>query len=166
MKQLVTERLLLRQATSDDAGFIASLMNDKSYLANIGDRQVRTVDDARSYLQTAIIYQYDAGLGFNLVELRSTGEAVGICGLVHRDGLENVDLGYAIADRFSGHGYASEAAQATLAHATETLKLSPVLAITTADNLGSCRVLEKLGMQLVRTSEEKDNPATCVYSFS
>jgi RimJ/RimL family protein N-acetyltransferase len=148
MKAIRTPRLRLRPATPDDAGFLVALMNDPSYLHFIGDRGVRTLEDARQYLASAVVYRYDDGLGLNVVEALAGGQAVGICGLVQRPDLVHADLGYALLPQHAGRGYAAEAARATLDHAFATLGLARVLAITRPDNLRSRRVLEAIGMRL------------------
>jgi [ribosomal protein S5]-alanine N-acetyltransferase len=147
MQTLTTPRLLLREANDVDAAFIATLMNDPGYLSMIGDRGVRTAEDAAKYLRSALIYIYGpAGLGFNIVQLHS-GTCIGICGLVKRDTLQDVDLGYALVAAHCGLGYATEAAAATLAHAQGTLGLQRVVAITDPGNTASARVLQKIGMR-------------------
>ena len=154
MKTLHTDRLVLREARDTDADFIAALMNDEGYLGMIGDRGVRSGDDARQYLRSAPIYSYELGLGFNIVE--RAGTQVGICGLVKRPDYEAPDVGYAILGAHSGQGFATEAATATLAHAREDLHLRQVLAITTAKNVGSRRLLKKIGMSEIPTGDPDD----------
>ncbi len=169
MKALRTPRLLLRPATADDAGFLAGLMNDPAYLHFIGDRGVRTPQDALQYLASAVIYRYEDGLGLNVVETLDGAQAVGICGLVRRPDLPFADLGYALLPGHVGQGYAAEAARATLDHAFNGLGLPCVLAITRPDNLRSRRVLEAVGMAQAdraapgyedRCVYRKDRPAT------
>ncbi len=149
MRLLQTDRLCLRPAAADDAGFLVILMNDPSYLHFIGDRGVRTVADARDYLASALVYRYERGLGMRVVEALAGGGPVGICGLVQRPDLPFVDLGYALLPGQAGQGYALEAARATLDHAFTDLGLPCVLGVTRPDNLRSRRVLETLGMRLV-----------------
>lgn len=148
MERIETARLLLREATPDDAAFVLELLNDPGFVANIADRGVRTVEVAAEYIQSAQIYRYGPdGLGFNVVELIATGQPVGTCGLVKRETLDDVDVGYALLERFAGRGYAREAAAAALAHALGPLGLERVVAITSPENAGSRRVLEAIGMR-------------------
>jgi RimJ/RimL family protein N-acetyltransferase len=134
--------------TVDDAGFILELLNDPSFIQNIGDRQVRTLEDARGYIQNGPVASYDRhGFGLCLVLLKETNEPIGMCGLIRRDTLDDVDIGYALLPRFWSKGYASEAAQATLAYARDVVGLKRVVAITDPANAGSIRVLEKLGLR-------------------
>ena len=151
---LLTPRLAIRAFTLDDAAFIVELLNDPGWLANIGDRKVRTLDDARTYLRDGPIAAA-ARQGFALwAVLRREdhdGEAsatpIGMCGLVRRDGLEHVDLGYAFLPAGRGHGFAREAAAAVLKHGFERLGLQRIVAITAVDNAASGRVLEAIGMR-------------------
>lgn len=166
MRTLQTGRLILRPAVADDAPFMLELLNDPGFLTNIGDRNVRTLEEAAAYLRTAPLFAYEpSGIGFNVVEERETGEPVGICGLVKRDSLDDVDVGYAFLERAAGRGYATEAAAATLAHAQQDLKLDRVVAITGVRNAGSRRVLEKLGLRLERILQmDGYEDETCLYT--
>ena len=148
---LKTDRLRLRQLNADDAAFILELVNEPAWLQFIGDRGVRTLEDARTYLVTGPVAMY-ARLGFGLwaVERKDGGAPVGICGLIKRDTMPDVDLGYALLERFRGCGYAREAAAAALAHGRDTLKLARVVALTSPDNERSVRLLDKLGFRFER----------------
>ncbi|HEY9402167.1 MAG TPA: GNAT family N-acetyltransferase [Pyrinomonadaceae bacterium] len=155
---LQTERLNLRRLDAGDAAFILQLLNDESFLRNIGDRGVRTIEDAIRYILQGPVASYARhGFGFWLVELKDAGTPAGICGLVRRDALPDPDIGYAFLPRFWSRGYASEAAAAVMSYARDPLGLGRVLAIVNPDNAGSIRVLEKIGLKferLVRLSED------------
>ena len=143
-----TDRLAVRRLALDDAPFVLGLVNEPGWLEHIGDRGVRTLADAERYLRDGPLASYARhGHGLCHVALRETGEPVGMCGLLRRDGLDAPDLGYAILERHHGRGYATEAARATLNHARRDLGLTRVLAITSAGNAASQRVLEKVGMR-------------------
>jgi RimJ/RimL family protein N-acetyltransferase len=145
---LKTERLVLRHLTEDDAPFILELLNEPGFIDNIGDRGVRDLEGARRYVTEGPGASYQRnGFGLWLTALRDTGEPVGICGLVKREGLEDADIGYAFLQRFWGRGYAREAAQAVLDHAREVIGLPKVVAITTPGNAGSIAVLQKIGLK-------------------
>jgi ribosomal-protein-alanine N-acetyltransferase len=162
---LTTERLVLRHLAADDADFIVALMNDPDWLRYIGDRGIRTADDARGYIASGPVDMY-ARLGFGLyaVELRDDGTPIGICGLIRRDWLEDVDLGFAFLPRFRGAGYAHEAAAATVEHARDTLGLDRLLAIVSPENEGSVRLLGKLGMTFERRAQPPGaGGEVCVY---
>ncbi len=154
---LETARLRLRQLTAGDAEFIVELLNDPSFVRNIGDRGVRTLGDAMRYIRDGPVENY-ARLGFGLwrVELRDSSVPVGICGLLKREALDDVDLGFAFLPRFWFSGYAFESAAGVMRHARHVLGLTRIVAVTNPDNVGSIRLLEKLGMRferLVRLSE-------------
>src|SRR5688500_13793001 len=117
MQVLETERLALRQFTLDDAEFILELVNEPSWKKYIGDRGINTSDDARKYIETVPLASYAKhGFGLWAVNLKHDGSLVGMCGLIKRDTLDDVDLGFALLARFEGRGYASDAAQATLTY--------------------------------------------------
>jgi RimJ/RimL family protein N-acetyltransferase len=149
---LETPRLRLQTLTLDDAPFILELVNTPSWITHIGDRGIRTLDDARTYLQNGPLHSYRLhGFGLWLIVVRATGVPLGICGLIRRLGLDDPDLGFALMPVYEGQGYAFEVAAATLTHARTVLGLRTVLAITTATNPRSIRLLERLGMQFEDT---------------
>ncbi len=152
LKVLETERLILRRLSTDDAAFILELLNDPAWLRFIGDKGVRTLEDARSYILNGPVEMY-ARLGFGLfmTELKDGAVPIGICGLLKRDSLPDVDIGFALLPRFWAQGYAREAASATMAYGRDVLGLKRIVAITTLDNHSSARVLEKIGMRCERT---------------
>ena len=144
---LETERLILRHLDIGDAPFILELLNEPAFLQYIGDRQVRTVDDAVGYILKGPTASYrEHGFGLDLVQLKADGSKIGICGLIQRDYLADPDIGYAYLQKYWAHGYAVEAAGAVLQHARLVLGLPRVLAITSNENIGSIRVLEKVGL--------------------
>lgn len=151
MKVLETNRLTLRHLSTDDAEFILEFLNEPSFLRFIGDKGVRTLEDAREYILNGPVAMYNRlGFGLYLTELKETGVPIGICGLIKRDGLEDVDIGFAFLPRFWAKGYAYEAASAVIAYGKDVLRLKRVVAITSPDNQASARLLEKLGMRFER----------------
>jgi RimJ/RimL family protein N-acetyltransferase len=149
MKVLETPRLVLRRLHAGDAAFILELVNDPSWLRYIGDKGVKSVEDARGYIERGPMAMYER-LGFGLwaVEVKASGEAAGICGLIKRDTLPDVDIGYAFLPRHRARGYAFEAAAATLDYARQVLGFARIVAITSPGNERSSRLLEKLGLRL------------------
>jgi ribosomal-protein-alanine N-acetyltransferase len=147
-----TERLVVSRFTLDDAPFVLELQSEPEWLRFIGDRGVRDLDSARAYIQRAPLDMY-ARLGFGLykVSLKADGTPIGMCGLLKRDSLSDVDIGFAFLARHRGKGYAREAAQATLDHAEESHSLKRILAITSPDNVRSISLLEKLGFSYQKT---------------
>ncbi len=146
-----TDRLLLRRLCADDAGFILELVNDPDWLRYIGDKGVRNLDDARAYIENGPLAMYARhGFGLWRVELKDGRTPIGMCGLIKRDTLEDVDIGFAYLPRFRGCGYAREAAAATLAHGANGLGLRRIVAITSPDNAASGRLLEAIGLNFER----------------
>ena len=146
MNTLETERLSLQHLTAGDAEFLIELLNDPSFIRNIGDRGVRTVQDAHVYVQNGPAASYAKnGFGLDLVILKDTGEPIGICGLIKRPTLDDVDIGYAFLPRYWSKGYAVEAASAVKQYAQDVIGLKRLVAIVDPLNLGSIRVLEKIG---------------------
>ena len=151
MKLLETERLVLRRLKTDDAAFILQLVNDPSWLRYIGDRGVRTLDDAVAYLEKGPLAMYERlGFGLYLVELKESGEPVGMCGLLKRDSLDDVDLGFAFLPQFRSKGYAFESTSATMDYAKRTLGISRILAVVSPDNDRSTKLLDRLGFRFER----------------
>ncbi|MDB6041959.1 MAG: acetyltransferase family protein [Gammaproteobacteria bacterium] len=151
MKILETERLVLRRLTADDAPFILQLVNEPSWLQHIGDKGVRTLEEARNYIDKGPIEMYGRlGFGLYLVELKASGEPIGMCGLIKRESLEDVDVGYAFLPRFWAKGYAVESASAVVSHGKSAFGLSRIVAITSKENHASAKVLGKLGFRFER----------------
>lgn len=147
---LQTERLALREAGLDDAAFILELLNAPGFVRGIGDRGVRTLDQARSYIEERMVESYrQHGFGMWVVTPRDGEAPVGLAGLVKRDVIPHVDVGYAFLERAWGKGYAREAAAGVLALAQGRLGIDPVAAIVNPDNLASRKVLEALGLRFV-----------------
>ena len=159
MNVIETERLSLREVTEADAPFVLELLNDPDFVRNVADRGVRTLEEARRYVAERFVGSYRReGFGFWLVEPKGSAEPAGICGLVKRDALPGVDVGYAFLPPFRSKGYASESASAVMRYARETLGLPRLYAIVNPENSASVRVLEKLGMsfeRMVRLSGEE-----------
>lgn len=128
------------------------LLNEPAFLTGIGDRGVRTLDQARDYLQAQVVRDYrHPGYGFHRLVVRDGDQSVGICGIIQRGWLPQPDLGYALLPEHNGKGYAREAARAVLEHGRTALGLGRVLAITHTDNQPSMRLLEDLGFHLQGT---------------
>lgn len=146
MALIETHRTTLRELTLDDAPFIAQLLNEPAFLRYIGDRGVRTTDDAAAFIESRYRQSYrDHGYGLYHVALRETGASIGICGFVRRDGLDHPDLGFALTPAAEGRGLAFEAAEATLEYGWRGLGLPTVLAVVQPDNIRSQRLLGRLG---------------------
>ncbi|WP_137937968.1 GNAT family N-acetyltransferase [Chitinivorax sp. B] len=165
---LHTARLTLRPLTVDDAAFIMALVNDPDWLHFIGSRDVHSLDDARRYIQDGPMVSYvQHGFGMYLTERTEDGTPLGLCGLIRRDTLPDIDIGYAFLPASRGHGYAREATQSMLHHAQHTLKLTRLLAITSPDNQRSIRLLEHIGMTYERDLMlPGDDELTSLFSIS
>ena len=145
---LRTERLALAELADRDAAFIHGLLNEPSFIRNIGDRGVRTLDDARRYIQEGPVASYARhGFGLYRVALQESDEPIGICGILKRDSLPEPDLGFSFLPAHWSRGFALESASAVMRHARETLGLGRVVAITSIDNEPSIRLLGKLGFR-------------------
>ena len=153
MKQILeTERLRARELNPGDTDFIIKLLNSPGWLQFIGDRKVKTPDQALTYLENGPFKSYrENGFGMNLVERKSDGAAIGMCGILIRDELQYPDIGFAFFPEFQGMGYAFEIARATLTFAREELGIKIISAITLPDNTRSIQLLEKLDLRPVGT---------------
>jgi RimJ/RimL family protein N-acetyltransferase len=163
---LSTERLLLRQFDIGDAPFIIELVNSPGWLEFIGDRNIKTKEQAKNYLENGPIKSYkDNGFGLSMVELKEKRHPIGMCGILKRDGMEHPEIGFAFLPEFMGKGYAVEMAAATMAFAVDKLMLSTILAITVPDNKASIKLLEKIGLRFIKVIlSPKDNTELLLYS--
>lgn len=148
---LATARLVLRRIDEGDAAFMLGLLNEPSFHQYIGDRGVRSIDDAQAYIRNGPIASYaQFGFGLWLVLQRDGGTPIGMCGLLKRDALPDADIGFAFRPGFWGQGYALESAAAVAAHAHTGFGLTRLAAIVQPDNAASIRLLEKLGLVFER----------------
>ena len=166
MPVLDTERLTLRWLEPGDVEFIFELTNDPDWLRHIGDRGIRSLADAGRYIADGPRAMYERlGFGLYCVVLRETGTSIGLCGLLKRDWLEDVDIGFAFLPAFRGRGYAFEAAAATLRDGRERLGLRRITAIVSPANADSIRLLERLGLKFQRMIVPPDAAnATALYA--
>ena len=148
---LETERLKVRWLTVDNTKFIIELLNSPGWIKFIGDRNVKTEDQAKKYLEDGPLKSYaDNGFGLCLVESKDEAIPIGMCGILKREHLDTPDIGFAFLPEFIGKGLAFEVAKATLIYAEETLKLPNILAITVPYNKLSIKLLEKIGMRFIK----------------
>ncbi|HMB91583.1 MAG TPA: GNAT family N-acetyltransferase [Rhodothermales bacterium] len=156
---LETGRLVLRKLTSNDAAFILDLLNQLSFIRYVGDKGVRTLEDARHFIESGPVQSYQRyGFGLYLVEEKQSATPMGICGLLKRETLEDFDLGFAFLPTYWSQGYATEAGQAVLNAAKANHGLHRVVAITNVDNHASMSVLGRLGFAfegMMQMAEEK-----------
>lgn len=149
---LETERLLLREMDDNDSTFIIKLVNSPGWLQYIGNKQIQSTDAAVQYIRNGPQKSYATnGFGLYLAETRNSNEPIGICGLIKREGLIHVDIGFALLPEYTGKGYALEMANATLRFANIRLGIKKIAAITTQDNQKSISLLGKLGLHFVKT---------------
>lgn len=161
-----TERLVVREFTTEDASFIVRLLNAPGWLRHIGDRNVRSEEQGVDYLERVIFASYRInGFGFWLLERKSDGAPVGMCGVYKRDYLELPDIGYAMLPEYERQGYATEAAMETLLHAQVRLGLKSICAIVTPSNAASIRLLERIGLKYLQDIQvPPDSETLSLYS--
>lgn len=153
-----TDRLVLREFDLEDTEFIVELVNTPNWLEFIGDKNVGSLEDARNYLKNGPLESYRKdGFGFWLVELKFIRVPIGLCGLIKRDTLRDVDIGFALLPDFAGNGYGYEMAQATLDYAKNKIGLERVVAITLEHNIASVKLLKKIGLKYEKMVEGNNN---------
>lgn len=152
-----TKRLSLRPLTIEDAAFYLRLVNEPSFIENIGDKGVRDLEGARAALLAGpIAMQADLGYSLWMVTRKEDGAAIGLCGLIKRDTLPDTDIGYAYLPAYWGQGYAWEAASAVMAFGRDVVGLPRLVGIVSPSNIASSALLKKLGMHYVeRLATEK-----------
>lgn len=155
---LETQRLQLREFSLSDVAFIVELVNTPGWLKFIGDRGIKTQEQAAVYLETGPMKSYqEHGYGLWLVERKDSREKIGMCGIIKRESFESPDIGFAFLPAYTGKGYAREIAQATLNYALNDLKLPKLLGISKSDNQRSIKVLEEIGLKFVQPFHFPDN---------
>lgn len=160
-----TERLLLREYNLNDVPFIFKLMNSEGWLKYIGDRNIKTLEDAEAYLQKNYLSSYEKhGFGPYLVILKEDGTPIGSSGLYKRDNLDFPDVGFAFLSEFANKGYAYESAKAVMNYAAEKLKLQTIVGITLPENSASIKLLKKLGLAEIGTYKYEDGEELLLFS--
>ncbi len=161
-----TKRLILREITVEDAEFVLRLVNESSFVANIGDKGLSNQNDAERFiLEGYWTNQERSGYGMFIVELKGEGEPIGSCGLLYRKVLDVTDIGFAFLPEYWNRGFAYEAAIAILEYGHSTLGVNKIVGLTSEDNLGSIKLLKKLGMEFEKTVKmSDDDPGTVLYS--
>ena len=161
-----TDRLILRELDVADAPLILALLNDPDWLRHIGDRNVRTLGDAEAFIRDRLMAHYrEGGFGFWLVVAKADGAAMGLCGLIKRDGLDDIDVGYAFLPAYRGRGLAFEAAEAAVGYARDRLRLKRLVAITSEENIASARLLERLGLRFEGLKQVKPYGASRLFAI-
>ena len=164
-KILETERLILREFSIDDAEFILTLLNTPGWLEYIGDKNVRTLEAAVNYLEEGPIKSYiENGFGLWLTSLKNNSTPIGMCGLVNRESLDDIDIGFALLPEYSKLGYGYEIAYATINYANHVLRLDKVVAITDSNNIPSIKLLNKIGLQFEKTLNLSENDKVLLFS--
>ncbi len=153
-----TRRLKIRWLEVGDAPFIYTLVNDPTWIRYIGDKNVSNLEDAKAYIETGPLEMYrNLGFGLNHVSLKEDGTPIGICGLLKRETLDDVELGFAFLPEFRRQGYAFEAATAILDYGRIKLGISRIVAILTPDNVASRKLLCKLGFEFENSFQKEPN---------
>lgn len=162
-----SERLYLRQFTDADANFIVEILNDPDFIRYVTDRNVRSVDDALSYLANGPYASFaEHGHALNLVVEKKSAQAIGMCGMLKRPTMEFPDIGYSFLPAFRGQGYAREAAQATIAHASEVLGMRVITAVVNPINLRSIHLLQSIGFRSIGDLVfHEDEPPAAGYRY-
>lgn len=161
-----TDRLKIRELIVDDAEFILGLVNEPSFLENIGDKGVRDLEDARKFILDGPWASHrDRGYGQFLVELKEGGNPIGVCGVLYREALDVSDIGCAFLPQYWRCGYAFEAAIAVMEYGRSELGIEKIVGLTSEKNVASIKALEKLGMSFERMVKmSDDDPGTALYS--
>ena len=160
------DRLLLREVVESDAEFMNRLLNTPKFLQFIGDRGVRTDEEARVFIRDRYRKSYaDNGFGLYLVELTVDQQPIGLCGFVRRDSLPGPDLGFAFLPEHEAKGYGYEAAVAAMEYGRNELKFDEVFAITTLDNAASIALLKKLGFKFKEVMQASENEKINLFRY-
>ena len=167
MHTLKTERLSMRWLKPGDESLLLAVWNDPAFMKNVGDRGVRTTEEASEALGNGPLKLY-AGYGYGpyRVALADGDEPIGICGLFKRENLDDPDIGFALLPDHCGKGLAFEAAAAVATHARDGLGLRRMTAIVSPQNIASIGLIEKLGLHFERLlTMPGDDKEVCLFSI-
>ena len=164
MKTYETERLILKPTDKEDGEFIFKIMNTPKYYKYIGDRNIRTLEDAENYITQKMMPQYEKmGFGNFTVTLKSDGSKIGFCGIYVRPSLETPDIGFAFFEEYEGKGYAYEASSLLKQLAKDEFGLKKLSGITVEYNHSSRKLLEKLGLKFQKKFFMEGDPEELIY---
>lgn len=152
-REFETDRLLLRPTTVQDAPLVLEMLNMPKWLKFIGDRNVKTLEEAREYIKTRMLPQLER-LGYSNYTMitKSDRSQIGTCGLYDREGLEGIDIGFALLPKYEGQGYGFEAAERIKEAAFEEFEIDELQGITAQENSASQKLLIKLGFKQIGTT--------------
>ena len=158
VKIFKTKRLILKPTSEEDAEFIFELLNTPKWLKYIGDRNIKSIENAKSYIKTKMLPQLKR-LGYSNYTLlrKSDNRKIGTCGLYDREGLDGIDIGFAFLPEYEKKGYAFESAKKLINIAFNQFGINEINAITTEDNISSQKLLVKLGFKLDGTTKLPNN---------
>jgi len=148
-----TDRLLLSKITIDDAPFILELVNTPDWIKYIGDRNIKTVEQAETHIKNNQLKCYEThGFGYYKLQVKAENlKTIGTSGLLRRDNLEHVDIGFSFIPDYHGKGYGFEAASEIMKLAKDKFNIKTLCAITLPINQPSINLLEKLGLSYQKT---------------
>lgn len=146
---LTTERLVLRQIGADDLDPHMALLNTPAVMEHLGGVQPRSVIAAKHAASRAGFAS--EGFGFMMMEERDSGELVGHCGLrrvAHplAPNPHDFEIGWVVREDRWRRGYAHEAMRAVVDWGFTRFAAPQIVALTVERNVGSWRLMEKLGM--------------------
>lgn len=164
MKKYETERLIIKPTNTEDAEFIFEIMNTPKYHKYIGDRNIKSLEDAENYIKNRMLLQFEkVGFGNFTIILKSDDSKIGFCGIYLRDGLDIPDIGFAFFEEFEGKGYAFEAASELKKLAKTEFGLQKLSGITLENNHSSRKLLEKLGLKFQKKFFLEGDPEELMY---
>lgn len=162
--KLETDRLILKPVSLDDADFVLAVHNTPKFIQFIGDRNLRTLEDAENYIKNRFFPHYEKhGFGNCLIVEKSSGKKVGAVGVFVRDGLDVPDIGFSFLPEFEGKGYGFEASLKLMKTVFQDFGLNKISAITTNENIASQKLIEKLGLKFIKMTKLPDDEVELRY---
>jgi len=153
-REFETKRLLIRPTLKQDAELIYQLMNTPKFIKYVGDRKIDSIEDAEKYIQTKMLPQlYSLGYSSYSLIKKTGGKKIGTCGLYNRDGIDGIDIGFALLPQYEDLGYAYESSYRLIKAAFEEFEIVEIKAITSKGNISSQRLLNKLGLKMIGTTK-------------
>ena len=163
-KIIETERLVLKPMSVEDSQLIFELYNSPNFIKFIGDRNIKTLEDAENYIKNRFLPQMERlGYGNFLITKKDDGKKIGGVGIFERDGLDVHDIGFSFLPEFEGKGYGFESAKKLMETAFSELGLKKISAITSKENVASQKLIEKLGLNYLKTIQLPDDEEELLY---
>jgi [ribosomal protein S5]-alanine N-acetyltransferase len=139
-----SDRLELKKLRISDAEFILTLLNTASWIKFIGERDVKSKEDAIAYIKKI---NSNPLTTYWVIKIKDGLKSIGLITLIQRAYLFHKDLGFALLPAYNGQNYAFESSQLLLQNLKSNSDDTIIQAVTLSNNDLSIKLLNRLGFK-------------------